>query len=497
VSIPAEQAAAAALCAAATGAETPVETHISAVFVGRERVLKLRKAVRLPFLDQTAAARRAALAERELALNAPHAPGLYRGLRRVARAADGALALDGAGEAVETLVEMAPIPPGDFLDAVAARGGLTPPLLDALGDAVAALHDAAPRVPDGHDEVARFARVLDGNLSSALAAGLDGEAARAWHAAAHARLEALAPSLAARADAGFVRRCHGDLHLGNLALWHGRPVPFDALEFDERLATTDTGYDLAFLLMDLELRAGRAAANRVLARYVARTGDAWLCAGLALWLSTRAMVRAHVSAAAGRDGARYLAFAEDALRPVAPRLVAVGGVTGTGKTRLARALAPLFGAAPGALHLRSDEIRKRQHGVSPETRLPPAAYTPEASARVHEELFMMTRTALGAGHSVIADAMFLDPAMREGIAAAAGAARFDGLWLTAPAEVLEARVSARSGDASDADATVLRRVLAADPGPLSWHVLDASADAEAAARAVLGLPPFPNAPAPG
>jgi predicted kinase len=182
---------------------------------------------------------------------------------------------------------------------------------------------------------------------------------------------------------------------------------------------------------------------------------------------------------------------------VAPRLVAVGGVTGTGKTRLARALAPLFGAAPGALHLRSDEIRKRQHGVSPETRLPPAAYTPEASARVHEELFMMTRTALGAGHSVIADAMFLDPAMREGIAAAAGAARFDGLWLTAPAEVLEARVSARSGDASDADASVLRRVLAADPGPLSWHVLDASADAEAAARAALGLPPFPNAPAPG
>lgn len=489
MTIPAGQAAAAALCARETGAAQPVETHISAVFVGRERVLKLRKAVRLPFLDQTDPARRAALAARELALNAPHAPGLYRGLRRVTRAADGTLALDGAGEPVETLVEMAPIPPGDFLDAVAEAGGLDAPLLDALGDAVAALHAAAPRAPAGHDEVARFAHVLDGNRDSALAAGLDAAAARAWHAAARARLDALAPALAARAAAGFVRRCHGDLHLGNLALWQGRPVPFDALEFDETLATTDTGYDLAFLLMDLELRAGRAAANRVLARHVARSGDAGLCAGLALWLSTRAMVRAHVLAAAGRDGARYLAAAAEFLQPSPPRLVAIGGVTGTGKTRLARGLAPLIGAAPGALHLRSDEIRKRQHGVPPETRLPPEAYAPEASARVHDELFTMTRAALAAGQSVVADAMFLDPAMRAAIAAAAGAARFDGLWLTAAPDVLERRVAARRGDASDADAAVLRRVLAADPGPLSWHVLDATADAEPAARAVLGLPP--------
>jgi predicted kinase len=105
--------------------------------------------------------------------------------------------------------------------------------------------------------------------------------------------------------------------------------------------------------------------------------------------------------------------------------------------------------------------------------------------------------ALAAGHSVVADAMFLDPEMRAGIEAAASAARFDGLWLTAPPDVLEARVSARSGDASDADAAVLRQALHADPGALSWHVLDATDSPEPAARNALGLPPFPNAPAPG
>lgn len=489
MTIPPAQQEAAALCARATGAAQPVETHISAVFVGPERVLKLRKAVRLPFLDQTDPARRAELAARELALNAPHAPGLYRGLRRITRTPDGRLALDGEGETVETLVEMAPIPPAAFLDRVAEAGGLSPALLDALADAVAAMHAVAPR-QEVADPAAAFRRVLDGNLASALSAGLDPEAARRWHAAALARLSAVAPALAARAAAGFLRRCHGDLHLGNLALWQGRPVPFDALEFDEALATIDVGYDLAFLLMDLDRRAGRAAANRVFGRYVARTGDAGLCAGLALWLSTRAMVRAHVRQAAGQEGAEYLAAALAYLEPVPPRLIAIGGVTGTGKTRLARALAPWLGAAPGALHLRSDEIRKRRHGVPPETRLPAAAYTPEESAAVHEELFMMARTALAAGQSVVADAMFLDPAMRAGIEAAASAAPFTGLWLTAPAEVLEARVSARSGDASDADAAVLRRVLAVDPGPIGWQVLDATHDPAPAARRLLGLPPL-------
>jgi predicted kinase len=269
----------------------------------------------------------------------------------------------------------------------------------------------------------------------------------------------------------------------------GRVTPFDALEFDEALATIDTGYDLAFLLMDLDHRVGRAAANRVLNRYVARSGDAGLTAALPLWLSLRAMIRAHVVAKARgvASGLPYLARAEAILAPPSPRLVAVGGLQGTGKSRLARALAPGLGAAPGALVLRSDEIRKRCAGVAPEERLPASAYAPEASIAVFRELAELAAEVLRGGHAVIADAAFLRPEERAAIEAARGEAPFTGFWLEAPLDVLRARVVGRRGDASDADAAVLEAAAARDHGPVTWQRLDAAADPVPAAREALGL----------
>lgn len=475
MSIPAGQQAAAALLARLTGDDTPVETHISAVFIGPDRVLKLKKAVALGFLDFTALADREHFCRREYALNAAAAPGLYRGVHRLARGADGALALDADGPAEEWVLEMAPLPAPDFLDAIAGRGALDAALQDALGDTVAALHAGLPPVA-GWDSPRRLGAVLEGNVEAALAAGLPVPRIGAWAAAARGWLARLAPALAARAAAGAVRRCHGDLHLGNLVLWKGRPVPFDALEFDEALATIDTGYDLAFLLADLDRRVGRAAANRVLNRYVARTGDAGLVAGLPFWLSLRDVIRAHCVQRVGQDGLPFLAAAEAALRPPPPRLVAVGGLQGTGKSHAARLWAPAMGAAPGALVLRSDEIRKRLHGVAPECRLPPEAYGAAASAAVRAALEAMAGQALRAGHSVIADATFLEPEMRAGIAAVAASAGvpFQGLWLEAPLPLLRARVAARRGDASDAGLAVLEQSARRDPGPLDWRRMDAS-----------------------
>ena len=319
--------------------------------------------------------------------------------------------------------------------------------------------------------------VAEGNAQSAHDAGLPEAAVRAWQTRILAALDGIAPWLARRAHDGFVRRAHGDLHLGNLCLWQGRPVPFDALEFDEAMATIDLGYDLAFLLMDLDQSVTRAAANRVLNRYVARTGDAALTVGLPPFLSLRAMVRAHVEAKRGNASVatRYLAAAAAYLQPTPPVVVAIGGLPGTGKSTLARALAPELGNAPGALVLRSDEIRKRLHAAAPEERLPQSAYSDDASEAVFTELAALAREAAAGGHAVIVDATFIDMGPRKLVETAAREAgvAFVGLWLEAPLPELEARIAGRQRDASDATVAVLRAASETHPDAADWTAIDA------------------------
>jgi len=473
MAMPAEQAATAALLQGLAGGP-PVETHISAVFVGADTVWKLRRAVRLAFVDFTTLGERERTARRELELNTPNAPGLYRDVVAVTRGADGGVALGGAGEVVDWVVRMARVPAGDFLDVVAAGGGLTGALLDRMGDAVAVLHAGNPVVV--RDQAAALRDVIEGNTVAARQAGIDSAGVAAWRDGMVGAIDLHADALRARGAAGFVRRCHGDLHLGNMCLWRGEPVAFDALEFDEALATVDVGYDLAFLLMDLEVRVDRAAANRVMNRYLARTGDFALVAFLPAFLSMRAIVRAHVEAARGRaaDMRRYLDRALAYLRPVAPCVVAIGGLPGAGKSTVARALAPGLGAAPGAVVLRSDEMRKRRFGVAPEQRLPQRAYAPRVSTAVFAEIAAATAAIAAAGHAVVADATFMDTAHRAAVAEAAGAVPFVGVWLEVPMAELERRVAARTGDASDADIAVLRRAAAAGAGAGEWLVVDGS-----------------------
>ena len=308
-----------------------------------------------------------------------------------------------------------------------------------------------------------------------------------------------------RRRAGQVRHCHGDLHLGNIVLLEGRPVLFDCLEFDEALASTDTLYDLAFLLMDLLHQERGALAQRLLNGYLDATWDDGGVALLPLFLACRAAIRAKVlgfGVAQGADGSAaaevaeardYLERALAYLDPPPARLVALGGVSGTGKSTLARQLAPELGPAPGAVVLRSDVVRKRLHGVAPGDRLPPAAYRKEASRPVYDALAERAAVLVRAGHAAIVDAVFLDPAERaqiERVALAAGVP-FQGLWLSAPEDILVQRVAARRGDVSDATPDVLRQQLATDPGALTWPLLDVSGSPEAVAaqaRALLGSP---------
>ena len=234
------------------------------------------------------------------------------------------------------------------------------------------------------------------------------------------RVAVLAELLDRRRAAGKVRHCHGDLHLRNICLLDGKPTLFDCLEFDEALASIDVLYDLAFLLMDLEHRGLGHFANRVFNRYLDRSEEDDGLAAMPFFLSLRAAIRAHVTAtalehaahaAAGAkmacDARRYLGLAERFLQPQPCRLVAIGGLSGTGKSTLAAGLAPELGLRPGARVLRSDVTRKLLLGVDPEERLPATAYTRETSARVYDALRRKAAMGLAAGYTVIIDAVAL------------------------------------------------------------------------------------------
>lgn len=471
------------------GAVTRVDTAISHLFLGPRRVLKLKRAMRTNFLDFSTVAAREAMCRREIVVNAA-AGSLYRGVHAVRRGPHG-LSLDGPGEAVDWVVEMARFDPGSEFDALARSGRLTLPLVEGLADRIAALHAAAPRqrAPGAAQAVGARLVQIAGAVADADARAALGPPLAAWLAGAEAERAARAGLIEARGRHGFVRRGHGDLHLGNICLWQGVPTPFDALEFNEAIATTDILYDVAFTVMDLMEHGLQALAAGFLGRYLSATRDYAGLALLPLFASMRAAVRA--LAAAGADPAlarQRLAFGSALLTPRAgPVLVAIGGPSGSGKSTLSRALAPTLGAPFFALVLRSDVARKRLLGLPPEAPLAAPAYTPGVGARVYGRLFADARRCLHAGFDTIVDASFLDRTnqrLAERVAARAGVP-LQGFWLSAPSAVMAARIEARAGDASDATPAVLARQLAAHPDAPGWDHLDTSAPLESVAQAAL------------
>ena len=310
-----------------------------------------------------------------------------------------------------------------------------------------------------------------------------------------------APLLDERARTGRVRHGHGDLHLANIALIDGEPTLFDCLEFSADLATVDVLYDLAFLLMDLWQRDLRTEANIVFNRYLDLTAeDEDGITLLPLFLAVRATIRAHVLAAQSarhgkcssfaRRACDYLDLAIDLLEPIAPRAVAVGGLSGTGKSTLARAIGGYLGRSPGARILRSDVLRKRIAGLTPETQLPATSYSTASSAAAYAKLDQMAAATLASGQAVIADAVFARRAERDAIATVAELAsvRFDGLWLQAPEDLLIDRIASRDQDASDADARVVAVQARQEIGELGdWKVVVATCSPEKVVAAVLAM----------
>lgn len=489
-----------AFLTAQAGGGAPVEqreTHISVVVLAGAHAFKLKRAVKLPYLDFSTPALRCAACERELALNRRTAPALYRAVRRITRARDGRLVFDGDGELVDAVVEMNRFDEATLFDALAQRHALSQELLTVLARTIADFHRTAA-VGEGGAEAIRG--IVDLNRDALAASGaFDPAVLTAYDSAVQQAFAAAAAPLDARARAGKVRHCHGDLHLRNICLVDGVATLFDCIEFDDRLSTIDVLYDLAFALMDLWHRDAAAEANWLFNRYLDHADETDGLPLLPLFMSLRAAVRAHVSAAqagSARDDARdaaltaarqYLQLARDLLVPARARLVAIGGFSGTGKSTLAAAIAPHLGIAPGARVIASDRLRKAQFGVAAEARLPPSAYASEVSEQVYAAAAAAAVRITRAGTAVVAEAVFDRPQDRHRIAqaAVAGGVSFTGLWLDAAAETLTSRVASRTGDASDATVDVVRAQLARDPGPLDWIRLDAAQPPTAVAEAAL------------
>jgi hypothetical protein len=469
-----------------------LDTHVSTVLITPGLAFKLKRPVRLPFVDLTDLAARRRLCIEEVRLNRRLAPSLYLGVVSIVgpveRPALGeAWAVDdGAPEprwppGAELAVRMRAFAQAGLWSNRVPAGEVSQDEARALGATIGAFHrDRAARRPGSPFGTAAAFRARSLANFDALLASLDGSGrerlARLRRDAErrHARLAALRD---ARDRDGFVRDGHGDLHLGNVTTVDGVAVPFDCLEFDEALRIGDVADEVAFATMDLR-HAGRPDLGAALLDgWLHETGDFDAVALLDEGEAYRAAVRAKVAALdAARDAAcggaarrdAYLHTAESTGTRAVPVLVAMHGLSGSGKSRVSAVLA----AGIDAVRLRSDVERKRERGLGPLSRagMHGAMYAPAARDAVYARLAALARGLLGCGRSVVVDASFLDRDRREAFAALAAEAGtgFVVVDVRAPEAVLRERLAARAAagaDASDADLAVLDAQLRAYRAP--------------------------------
>jgi aminoglycoside phosphotransferase family enzyme/predicted kinase len=475
-----------------------LQTAISSLVVAGDVVLKLRKPLTLDFLDFATVAQRHTDCLEEWRLNRRTAPQVYLDVQPVTGSLDAPRVGGDAAQAFDWVLRMRRFDDTQRLDRLADRGALDASHVDALAQAIARFHAALPPSPPEFgtpDAVRRWAMGNFDVLQAGPAARTHGtrlQALRAWTEAESRRLE---PLLAARRRDGFVRECHGDLHLGNIVLVDGVPLPFDCLEFNPALRHIDVMADLAFTFMDLQRHGLGGLSWRLASAWAEHTGDYGGLAALQFFAVYRAMVRAKVALlrAQQHDDDAWAAFERDlalaetlaAPRPGPRRLLMTSGVSGSGKSTLAQALV----GALGAIRLRSDVERKRLHGVAVTAR-PTAAeaallYGHDATARTYARLGDLSATLLGADLPVIVDAAFLRRHERDALRAQATRL---GAWVTliechAPEAVLAERVQARLASGQDAsDAT-----LAVLADQLRWR--EPAADDEQPLRLATDAPP--------
>lgn len=457
-----------------------IETHISWVILTGDYAYKLKKPVNLGFLDFTSLEQRRFYCAEELRLNRRLAPALYLEVVAITGSAEHPV-WNGAGDAIEYAVKMRQFPQEGLLDRMLERGALTPQHIDQLAARIAAFHGEV-EVAGAGSPFGTPQRVLEPAMENfrQIRALLDTpadlsalDALQAWTERQHG---ALAATFAQRKHDGFVRECHGDMHLGNIALVDGEVTVFDCIEFNDNLRWIDVVSEVAFLVMDLMDRERADLAWRALNAYLERSGDYAGLAVLRYYLVYRAMVRAKVTVIrSGQPGAvdrraamqryrSYIDLAQTLATPGTPELIINHGLSGSGKTTLSQ---PILEAI-GAIRIRSDIERKRLYGMAALQRsgsgIASDMYAADATALTYGRLGELARAVVQAGYTVIVDATFLQRSQRDAFRALAASltAAFAICDFRAAAEMLRQRVAQRlqhGRDASEADLAVLQHQL--------------------------------------
>jgi len=446
-----------------------IETHISWVILTGEFAYKIKKAVNFGFLDFSTLEKRRFYCEEEVRLNRRFAPGLYLDVVAV-RGSVGHPSLHGEGRPVEYAVRMRQFSQQALLSAMASRHGVTPEHIDEIAGLVAAMHARAAVAGVGapygqprdihHWVMENFVHIRTAPMDSNRRQQLD--QLERWCQREFQLRESVIQS---RKSDGFVRECHGDLHLGNLALIDGRITPFDCIEFNPHLRWIDVMSETAFLVMDLQDRGYPELAFRFLNALLQQTGDYAGVRMLRYYLVYRALVRAKV-AALRLDQAAKSAETEDAIwaeyesyvqlatsyaGSVTPALIITHGVSGTGKSWVASRLA----ARMGAIQVRSDVERKRLFGYRMDAKtgsgVQAGIYTAEAGLQTYARLAGLARWLIDGGYTAIVDAAFLKHNERERFRLLAGqlGVPFVLLNFSADEETLRKRIHERQTSGRD------------------------------------------------
>lgn len=456
-----------------------IETHISWVILTGQFAYKIKKPVNFGFLDFSTLDRRRHFCEEELRLNRRLAPEIYLAVLPITGTTDKPR-LGGEGVAIEYALQMRQFPQAAQLDRMLARGEFKTEFIDAIAERVAEFHAQLPAASPASgygdpDHVwqpvgENFEQIRAHEQTPAHVTTLT-EIER-WSRSTFQDLQA---TLIQRKQAGYVRECHGDLHLRNIAWHEGKPLIFDCIEFNPDLRWIDVISDITFLMMDLIDRQQSAFAYRLLNLYLSHTGDYAGVQVLPYYFVYRAMVRAKVDvlrlAQGGlprtektrdeREYLGYLALAKRFIHRPTPILLITRGLSASGKTTMSGCLLEVM----GAVRIRSDVERKRLAGLKPVSAAAATVgggiYSTEMNDRTYAHLLMLARVILQAGFPVIVDAAFLDAMRRRPFAALAAelAVPFVILECVATADTLRQRIVRRQPDASDADLDVLEHQL--------------------------------------